>query len=126
MKLLLDQGLPKTALALLRQSRIKAEHVAELGMAQAADDEILQYASANNLIVVTLDADFSTLLAMSGAPGPSTIRLRMQGLKGEALASWLITIADRFESELSSGVILTIDETRVRLRRLPIQPRRLL
>lgn len=122
MRLLLDQGLPRTAVALLRHAQLEAVHVAEIGMAQAEDRDILAYAHANQCVVVTLDADFSTLLAMSGASGPSTVRMRMQGLKGEALASWLMTIVGRFESELNSGVILTIDEKRVRLRRLPIQP----
>ena len=51
MKLLLDQGLPRSAAALLCQLR---------------------------RVVVTLDADFHTLLALSGAASPSEFSDRPQ------------------------------------------------
>jgi predicted nuclease of predicted toxin-antitoxin system len=55
-------------------------HLGEVGMSKAHDDEILAFSLAKNAIIVTLDADFHTMLAVSGASGPSVIRLRMQGL----------------------------------------------
>jgi len=42
MKLLLDQGLPRSAAALLRETGIDTLHVAEIGMSQAEDIEIIQ------------------------------------------------------------------------------------
>ena len=49
-------------------------------MGKAADDEILALSLGKNAIVVTLDADFHTILAVTGAMDPSVIRLRIQGL----------------------------------------------
>ena len=49
-------------------------------MSRATDQEILAWAVGENATVVTLDADFHTILAVSGATAPSVIRLRMQGL----------------------------------------------
>ena len=49
-------------------------------MGKATDEEILAFSLGKHGIVVTLDADFHTILAVSGASGLSVIRLRMQGL----------------------------------------------
>ena len=44
-------------------------------MSKAADEEILDFAVGKNSIVVTLDSDFHAILAVSGAAGPSVIRM---------------------------------------------------
>ena len=87
MKLLLDQGLPRSAAALLRQAGMDAVHVGEVGYATAEDEAILERGREDERIVTTLDADFHTLLALSGATAPSVIRIRIEGLRGEATAS---------------------------------------
>ena len=81
MKLLLDQGLPRLAASILTNAGINTLHVGEIGMATAEDWEILARAHQEQRIVVTLDADFHTLLALSGAKSPSVIRLRIEGLR---------------------------------------------
>jgi predicted nuclease of predicted toxin-antitoxin system len=43
MRLLLDQGLPRSAAAILRGKGWDVIHVGEIGMAAAADEEILAY-----------------------------------------------------------------------------------
>lgn len=58
MKLLLDQGLPRTTAALLRAQGIDAVHVGEIGLAAAADALILEQGRRDGRVVVTLDADF--------------------------------------------------------------------
>ena len=49
-------------------------------MSKSEYDEILAFSLGENATIVTLDADFHTILAVSGANGPSVIRLRLQGL----------------------------------------------
>jgi predicted nuclease of predicted toxin-antitoxin system len=44
MKLLLDQGLPRSTVSQLSKTRIEAVHVGEIGMAAAEDAEILAFA----------------------------------------------------------------------------------
>ncbi len=53
MKLLLDQGTPRSAAALLRDEGHDAVHTAEIGLAEAEDSEILARALQENRIVVT-------------------------------------------------------------------------
>jgi len=74
MKLLLDQGLPRSAAGLLRQEGLDAVHTGECDLSAASDGEILAVARAQGRVVITLDSDFHTILALEGASGPSVIR----------------------------------------------------
>ena len=79
LRLVLDQGIPRDAAARLRALGFECMHAGEIGMGKSADDAILAWSLGKNAIVVTLDADFHSILAVSGASGPSVIRLRIQG-----------------------------------------------
>ncbi len=61
MKLLLDQGLPRSTVRHLAGMGVVAEHVGDLGMARASDTHILDVARERQAVVVTLDADFHAL-----------------------------------------------------------------
>jgi predicted nuclease of predicted toxin-antitoxin system len=67
MKLLLDQGLPRSTVKHLAAVGIPVEHIGDLGMSAATDDAILQVARQRQAVLVTLDADFHRLLAASRA-----------------------------------------------------------
>jgi predicted nuclease of predicted toxin-antitoxin system len=95
MKLLLDQGLPRTAASLLRSHGIDAVHTGEIGLATADDPTLLRLARQQDRIVVTLDADFHALLALSGADKPSVIRLRIEGSEGRAACILASSFAGR-------------------------------
>jgi predicted nuclease of predicted toxin-antitoxin system len=60
MKLLLDQGLPRSSAALLRERGIDAVHAGESGLATASDQAILEAARLDGRVIVTLDSDFSS------------------------------------------------------------------
>ena len=77
MKVLLDQGLPRSAAELLTAG-IDALHTGECGLAQARC-HILDYARQQDRVVVTLDADFHTR-AGPGHGCTSVIRIRIEGL----------------------------------------------
>jgi predicted nuclease of predicted toxin-antitoxin system len=76
MKLLLDQGLPRSAATLLRQKGIDTIHVSEVGMSRSEDAKIIKWAQEEGRIVATLDADFHTFLALDAVTSPSVIRIR--------------------------------------------------
>lgn len=120
MKLLLDQGLPRSAADLLRSADIDAVHTGEQGLATAEDSNILEIARQENRIIVTLDADFHALLALSGASGPSVIRVRIEGLRAEALTILLQRVLNTWVEELETGCMLTVQTDRIRARRLPL------
>lgn len=122
MKLLLDQGLPRTSAARLRSLRIDAVHTGEIGLATAEDAEILEKARREKRVVVTLDADFHALLALTSATEPSVIRIRIEGLRAQPVTRLLQKILIEWEDELNSGVMLSVQPGQIRIRHLPIVP----
>ena len=120
MKLLLDQGLPRSTAALLRARGIDTLHVAEIGLSAATDAAILERSHTEERAVVTLDADFHVLLAVTGATAPSVIRLRIEGLRAEALAALLDSVLAQCTEDLEAGAAVTVQPKRVRVRRLPL------
>lgn len=119
-KLLLDQGLPLSASGLLSKAGIDTIHVAEIGFSTAKDREILARAKEDDRVVVTLDADFHALLALSGANSPSVIRIRIERLKAVAITNLLLSILPKCEEDLAKGAVVTVERHRIRLRLLPL------
>ena len=120
MRCLLDQGLPRSAAKHLNDSGHDAKHTGDIGMASASDPSILKLAAEESRIIVTLDSDFHALLAVSGAVKPSVIRIREEGLRGEALARIVSAIAIQYESALLSGCVISYQGGKVRHRSLPL------
>ena len=122
MKLLLDQGVPRSAVDGLGDSplTLRAEHVSDLGMSTATDPAIIEYARQNDLVIVTLDADFHALLALGHAKRPSVIRIREQGLDGAAFCGLMQAIWPDIAEAAGAGALITVTETRIRIRRLPV------
>src|SRR5260370_38144598 len=89
MRLLLDQGLPRSAVLHLKNAGIEAAHVGDGGLATSSDSKILDFGRQEGRVVVTLDPDFHALLALSGVTGPSVIRIRIDGLRADGLATLL-------------------------------------
>lgn len=119
-RILLDQGLPRSTAAVLREAGWDVIHVSDLGMSQSTDRTILNFALAQDRTVVTQDADFHTLLAVANEPGPSVIRIRQEGLKGREVAALLLIIWLRIEAQIQRGAMVTVTEKTIRVRNLPL------
>lgn len=122
MKLLLDQGLPRSAATLLRDKGIDTTHVSEVGMSRAEDAKIIKWAQQEGYVVATLDADFHALLALDAATSPSVIRIRIEKLQAQALTDLLLMVIDECANELEQGAAVTVEPSRIRIRRLPLLP----
>jgi predicted nuclease of predicted toxin-antitoxin system len=122
MKLLLDQGLPRSTVRYLRDDGMIVDHVAEIGLDRAADEDIIAHARSRGQLIVTLDADFHALLVVSGAGAPSTIRIRREGLRGLEVAALIRQVLAKVGHELERGAMVTVTERTIRVRHLPLQP----
>jgi len=89
-------------------------------MSAAGDHEILEFALGKNAVVVTLDADFHAILAVSGAAGPSVLRIRIPGLRALEITECVRLVRTRFGDELSSGSLATVKSRKTTCHRLPI------
>lgn len=120
-RLLLDQGLPRGTARLLNAQGWDVVHVGDVGMSRATDRDVLALAEQDMRVCVTLDADFHTLLAVSGAPRPSAVRIRIEGLDAIRLSELIVRIWPQIEAELEQGIAATVDGRKIRFRRLPLR-----
>ncbi len=88
---------------------------------KSKDMEILDYARAHNKVVITHDLDFSMLLAVSGHEKPSVINLRLENVQPRHVKKHIIEVVSELEKELSTGIVVSVDEISARYRNLPIR-----
>jgi predicted nuclease of predicted toxin-antitoxin system len=119
-KILLDQGLPRSTAEILCDEGWDVIHVGEIGLSEASDMEILPYARKENRIVITLDTDFHAILAVKNAFGPSVIRFRLEGLKGKELSHLIKQIWPRIGNAIKRGAMVTVTQKSIQIRKLPI------
>ena len=123
MKFLLDQNVSPALVGLLADADHLAEHVRDLGMREAPDDVVLAAARDAGAVLISSDTDFGELLARSNENGPSVILLRRQeGRRASKIASLIVANLKAVADDLASGAIVVLDDDRVRIRSLPLQP----
>jgi len=99
---------------------VAAEHVGDLDLARATYAHILDVARERGSTVVTLDADFHAFLATSRKASPSVVRVRIESLNGEQLASLLIQVLAIAGAEIETGAVVSVTAHQIRVRLLPI------
>jgi predicted nuclease of predicted toxin-antitoxin system len=101
-KLLLDENLSRRLVPFLQDAFPGTSQVALLGMEQAADRQIWQYAEDNDFVIVTSDADFEELSLLMGAP-PHVIRLKGTNLSRPETLRLLTSHQQFIRESLATG-----------------------
>lgn len=119
-RFLLDEGLPLRAAGDLRARGLVCSHVVESGLAGQVDSFVPDMARREGRVVVTLDSDFSALLAESMDVTPSVIHLRLQGMDRLRTVSLLSSLPLEVWKALEQGAVVSVTESGMRIRRLPL------
>ncbi len=119
-RILLDQGLPRGCAKILSLDQWDVEHTGDIGLSRASDEQIIDYARRENRIIITLDADFHTIIAVENAQTPSVIRIRQEGLKADKLAELIKRIWPKIQSQIETGALVTVNEKSIRIRNIPL------
>jgi len=119
-KILVDMNLSPEWVPLLRQNGFEALHWSTVGKPNAPDAEIMQWARENQAIVFTHDLDFGILLAHTESGSPSVVQVRAQDITPGHLGSMLVRVLITYQQAIKDGALITIDESRARVRILPI------
>jgi predicted nuclease of predicted toxin-antitoxin system len=123
MRLLLDMGISVGVADILRSHGHDVAHLQERGLDTLADPEILQLAIAEKRIIVTNDLDFTDLLAASAALLPSVVIFRLRNMRPERVLVRLLAVLAEHTADLGQGTIISVTESQIRKRTLPLEPR---
>ena len=121
MKFLVDNALSPVMAEGLRRAGHDAIHVRDYRLQESEDEIIFDRAAREERIIVSADSDFGTLLALRREKTPSVILLRrMVPRRPESQVSFLLSNLNEIAESLERGAVVVIEETRLRVRPLPI------
>ena len=115
-------GVSMTTVEALRARGHDVKHLREEGLHKLPDAQILEKARNELRTVIAFDLDFGDLLAAGGQDGPSVVILRLADQTPRSVNARLVAALEQCNAELAAGAVVIVEETRCRLRRLPIKP----
>jgi predicted nuclease of predicted toxin-antitoxin system len=102
MRFLIDNQLPVALCSFLSDRGYDVRHVLELGMAEASDLQVSQYASEDGRTSITKDEDFSIMVAM-GRCSASVIWVRLGNCRTVVLLESFSKSLDLIVERLQCG-----------------------
>ena len=99
----------------------EAVHWSRVGDPGAPDHEIMQWARQERYVVFTHDLDFSRLLALTQAEGPSVVQLRSQSVLPGGAGPLVFAALRQHMELLEKGALVVVDAATSRARILPIR-----
>ncbi|HWQ70026.1 MAG TPA: DUF5615 family PIN-like protein [Patescibacteria group bacterium] len=120
MRFLADMGISMSTVRALRQQGHEVVHLREEGLGRLPDAAILAKARQEQRIVLTFDLDFGDLLALGGHEFPSVIIFRLHNEIPSFITITLLNVLAQRAQVLLEGAIMIVEDTRYRIRRLPI------
>ncbi len=102
MKLIVDAQLPPSLAAALRQAGCDAVAVREIGLREAKDGAIWQYALQNNAAILTKDEDFAER-CMASSHAPVVVWLRIGNATNPELLGWFMPLLPSMLARIQAG-----------------------
>jgi len=120
-RFLIDNALSPVVADILRDAGFDAVHVRDIGLQAEEDLVIFEKARIENRILISVDTDFGTLLALWHHSKPSVILLRRgTERRPEKQGELILANLPRLKEPLENGCIAVFDKSRIRVRFLPI------
>jgi predicted nuclease of predicted toxin-antitoxin system len=120
MQFLADMGISMVTVNWLKSLGHDAKHLAEEKLMRLPDDLILKKAKAENRILLTCDLDFGYFLSLTKDTLPTIIIFRLEFQTPLNHIHKLTRLFHESMNALHSGSVISIDDSKIRIRTLPI------
>jgi predicted nuclease of predicted toxin-antitoxin system len=121
MRFLADMGVAMRVVEWLREQRHDATHLRDENLQRMPDRDIFRKAATEERILLTFDLDFGEILALSGQKTVSVVLFRLHNTRTPHVIERLQVALQETEQILASGAIVVVEESRLRVRRLPLR-----
>jgi predicted nuclease of predicted toxin-antitoxin system len=120
LKLLVDMPLARRVADQLRADGHDAIHLGQQKLGRMTDEEIFRKAMKEGRIIVTTDLDFGAVIARTGTASVSVIVIRIAHPRADRVVALVRRVLAEAAVDLARGAVALVEETRVRIRHLPL------
>ncbi len=104
----------------LRDEGHDAIHLREQSVERWTDPEIFAKGLAEDRAILTFDLDFSEIAALSRGTPAKVIVFRLRNTRAANVIARLSAVLSDSRTELDLGAVVSVEESRHRVRRLPV------
>lgn len=120
MRFLLDMGVDVRVAAWLREQRHDAVHLRDEGLQRLPNGEIFTKAISEQRVILTFDLDFGEIAALTRGRKASVVVFRLHNTRPQHVLDRLASVLADCSSILEAGAVVVVEETRHRVRHLPV------
>jgi predicted nuclease of predicted toxin-antitoxin system len=103
MRFIVDAQLPPALARLLNDQGHTAEHVIDVGLREAEDSSIWNYALEHGAVIITKDEDFPHRQNQSPKASPVIVWFRIGNTNRQAMLEWFERLLPEIETLITQG-----------------------
>ena len=120
MRFLADMGVSMRVVEWLRSEGHSVKHLRDEDLQRMPNGGIFEKAIDELRVVLTFDLDFSEIAALTGARITSVISFRLRNARAAHVIERLRAVLHASAASLEAGAVVSVEDARHRVRRLPI------